>query len=237
MGKKVLVSGEPVITSAAAEKDIFRRLQAAVRDGTAREKFPVGTIIPDTWTDVEKSVTYSMPLIVVDYRKWHMANGGLCMGATLLRQNALPWEAPFYGQRGLLGYAESVPHTVLNDRHLEGCSKGLKTVIAEVTLFDPEGKILASAFVPSMDELHVSPHFFRGPEEMQTWEYFWHTPTDWTASCEERARRDPSGKARSCWTRSYKGDYDEIWQVNMDGSVSVSGPDDVRSCTPAFVVA
>lgn len=90
-------SGQPAIV----EIDYpgrFKQLQRAVRDGTAREKFPVGTIFADTWTDTRNGIVYDMPLRLVHYGAINTRAGSPRFGATLQRIHATPLEVVFDGE-------------------------------------------------------------------------------------------------------------------------------------------
>lgn len=76
----------------------FEQLQRAIRDCTARDKFPVGTIFADTWTDTRNGKVYNMPLRLVHYGEVRTHAAGLRVGAILQRVYATPFEMPFDGQ-------------------------------------------------------------------------------------------------------------------------------------------
>lgn len=73
-----------------AKENPFRKLQLAVRAGKVGSEFPIGTRIPDTWTDTINRITYQMPLIVVDYRLVETMEGDLRAAAILMREHASP---------------------------------------------------------------------------------------------------------------------------------------------------
>lgn len=115
-----------------AKENPFRELQLAVRAGRVGSEFPIGTRIPDTWTDTINGVAYQMPLIVVDYRLVETMEGDFRTAAILMREHASPVMLQFdqAEQRGatdmrtLHGYnrfAQSALLQYLNSDMKKGC--------------------------------------------------------------------------------------------------------------------
>ena len=75
------------------------RLKEALSEGhmsTVAKEFPIGTIIPDIWKNVQTNAMYSIPHIIVDYGNYKSPEKDeLRQGAILLRQYLLPVEVPF----------------------------------------------------------------------------------------------------------------------------------------------
>ena len=61
----------------------------------AKARFPVGTKIPDTWTDPEVGTVYQMPFIVAHYGDCELLDGTTKKGAYLIRENVLPFSLQF----------------------------------------------------------------------------------------------------------------------------------------------
>lgn len=58
----------------------FRLVQQALREGTAKQQYPIGSVLPDLVDKV------SSPLRIVDYREVYLANGQRRLAAILLRE-------------------------------------------------------------------------------------------------------------------------------------------------------
>ncbi len=92
------IAGAPTLGGTIKDPNRFELLQQAIRDGTAREKFPVGTIFHDTWTDTRCGTVYNMPLRIVHYGKIRISLSHAdrpCLGAVLQRVHATPFVVPF----------------------------------------------------------------------------------------------------------------------------------------------
>lgn len=150
-----------------SEAELLRELQLAVRKGTARKRFPVGTLIADSWTDTATGRRYDSPLIIVEYRDVQLKNGGMRLGAILLRQKALPIRVQFdasdtanpYGDSRYAGadvwqwlnselekgkwwnpqHTDDVmpKYAREKDGYMRGCSEKLREVLTEITLEVP----------------------------------------------------------------------------------------------------
>ncbi len=230
----ILQPGDPRI--AEIEKlHIFQNLQHAVRTGTARSQFPIGTIIPDIWTDNAAGIVYLMPHIVVDYREARLPNLEKHLGAFLLRQNALPVKFRFDKDTNI--FAESELRRWLNDDpegYAAGCSANLLEVASNIIT---GSGTLVRFFPPSLEELHLDPH--DNPElENLVWEYFRDTPTSIEGPCLKRIFLDPLGVAQCCWLRSAGcGAANYLWYASADGSANRSNVNCVYACTSACVIA
>lgn len=91
-------AGAPTPVGMIKDPNRFELLQQAICDGTAREKFPVGTIFADTWTDTRNGKGCDMPLRLVHYGEVRTHAVGPRVGAILQRVYATPFEMPFDGQ-------------------------------------------------------------------------------------------------------------------------------------------
>ena len=101
------------------------KLQRAVRNGNAKDLFPIGTIIPDTWKDPQTGTVHQAPFIVAHYGDCELANGTTKKGVYLIRKTVLPFTLQFdakesgnsdYSRRdyGNNRYAHSAIHQYLN---------------------------------------------------------------------------------------------------------------------------
>lgn len=91
-------AGAPTPVGMIKGPNRFEQLQLAIRDGTARDKFPIGTIFADTWTDTRNGKVYDMPLRLVHYGEVRTFASRHRFGAILQRVHATPFEMPFDGQ-------------------------------------------------------------------------------------------------------------------------------------------
>ncbi len=216
----------------------FRFLKDALNDGTYREKFPIGTPIPDVWTDPTTSIIYPMVRIIVDYRTVELAGREHRLGAILLSQTVVPPDDITFDDRGSIIFAKSTLRMWLNgddpDCYLAGCNPELLDTVAEVMI---DGA-LVKFFPPSLEELHLDPH--KNPKlENLTWEYFRDMSTDYHQPCSKRIFRAPlSAMPMHVWLRSaLRGYSDLVWGADTDGSAyyyyayTAGG-----ACAPACVI-
>lgn len=231
----VLQLSEPRTTQ-ILKSSYLADLKQALKDGAYRERFPVGTIIPDIWYDVNR-ILYLMPLIVVDYRLVKTVKYGECLGAILLRKNASPNQASFDVKNQNL-FSESSLNKYYNHRkdimsYGAGCSKNLLSAVADVIIDDTPVEF----FPPSLEELHFDP--CQNPDlEALAWEYFRDTPTDVLTPCSKRIFLSPEGTAQYCCLRSACRGFanNRVWSVATDGSANHNNAYNTYACAPACVV-
>lgn len=214
---------------------IFQDLQRAVRAGNASSQFPVGTIIPDIWTDNAAGIAYLIPHIVVDYREVTLAGHTKRLGATLLRQNALPVKFRFDKDTSI--FAESELRYRLNDDtegYAAGCSANLLEVVSNVII---DGDTQVRFFLPLPEELHFDP--YNNPKlKYLVWEYFRDAPASIGEPSHKRIFFDPSGTAQDCWLRSAtRGFANRVWIARMAGSAYNDLAYGTCACAPACVIA
>ncbi len=188
-----------IIPNVATGEDVFRQLKAAVRDGTAREQFPVGTLIQDTWTDVKTGLAYDMPLRIVDYRKM-MIDGLLRNTATLLRQYVLPKERIF--DDSTTDYCIAQIRSYLRGHYAQGCSKELLEVAVTSNITVNSERLKDQFFLPAPEELGVIIPGLNDYSQCAKWEYFRDTPESWDSYCEKRIFTTPDDSRRYVWLRS-----------------------------------
>lgn len=210
-----------------SELRTLKNLQYAVRTGTAREKFPIGTVIPDLWIDHQTKTIYLMPLIIVDYRTVELAtNHRKCPAAILLRQNALPGCHDFYESKFRFWLNDT---SIGSDGYANGCSPNLLKTVSKIIIDEVPVKF----FPPSLKELHFNP--YDNPElEDLVWEYFRDTPTDHKVPCPKRIFLDPAGSPQIVWIRFE--DFPCPWFVNSDGSACCSSVAHHYTCVPACAI-
>lgn len=157
-------AGAPALGGMIKDPNRFEQLQLAIRDCTARDKFPVGTIFADTWTDTKNGKVYDMPLRLVHYGEVRTYAAGIRVGAILQRVYATPFAMPFDGRDMQFNFgsndlrlseiaqwlnsdqpaahwwqpmhAQDCPSnfTSEKDGYLRGCSAELKAYLAEGVL-------------------------------------------------------------------------------------------------------
>ncbi len=218
----------PTDSSNAQDDHIFHKLQCAVRDGTAREKYPVGKEIPDQWTDVTKDKTFAMPWRIVDYRDALLANGEKRLAAILLRIYASPIKIKFNEYYTNIYDGSNIERFLQND-YRDGCTPELLDAIAEIQL--PGCVRPATLFIPRAEELHIATRQDSVLNIDQTaWEYFRDTPTEYTTPCQKRIFRDTNGVPQVCWTRSKLNLPHLVWTINTHGSAEYRNVSDKPSC-------
>lgn len=232
--------------------NIFHQLQNALDDGTYREKFPVGTILPDIWTDLTTGTTYDMPLRIVHYGEVTLTSGKKCLGATLQRVHASPNRIVFGRESkdfpyGNSRYNISDANVYLNmddeSSYLSGCSADLRNSVAEVVLSVPApngsvDRVNSKFFLPSPEELHYDiENLGQAQIDLLAWEYFRDTPTDMDTPCKKRIFRTPNGSAQFCLLRSaYRGYVHFACGSATNGSASRLNADGAYSCAPVCVI-
>lgn len=160
------------------------------------------------------------------------------LGAILLRKQASPYALPFFREQGG-DFSSRAPKYFslkdwLNDEngYVAGCSSDLLKVVSEVIV----DQMPAAFFLPSLEELHLSPGFNPNLERL-TWEYFRDTPTGVNDECEKRIFVDLEGEARSFWLRSLGRNKDCVWYVRVfDGGAEERLSSLERAFVPACVV-
>lgn len=206
----------------------LQQLQLALGEGVAGERFPVGTVFADMWTDIDNGKTYEMPLRLVDYRKVTLASGEKRMGAVLLRVNAVPHWIEFGRKKS---YPDSDVHFWLQEGYAQGCSEELLQVVTPIVLEDMGG-LEVKFFLPRVEELHLDPDKNPALEKL-VWEFYANMPTDCEELCEERVFLDLSGEASECWTRSFQ--WHEPMTIWTDGTAYGFLSRD-NLCVPACVI-
>lgn len=208
--------------------DIFHQLQLAVRDGAARDKYPIGMEIPDQWTDLAQNKSFSMPWRIVDYQNVLLVNGEERPAVILLRIYASPVKIKF-SERYVNVYDGSHVKRFLQYDYRDGCTPELLDVIAEIKL--PGCVHPATLFIPRAEELHIATKQEFMPKLDQTsWEYFRDTPTDCSTPCQKRVFRDSNGVSQFCWTRSKLSLLHLAWAINTRGAAAFRNVADDSSC-------
>lgn len=256
-------SAEPQSQTLSA--NLFRQLQLAVRSGTAAEEFPVGTEIPDVWTDVESGTTYYAPLIVVDYRELKTSLTQTRFCATLLRKyltpNAVPFDISGYDPE----YVDSWIHTLFNPTqrgesrwkplYVRGCSQELIEVVSPVIIYTYECDrgikrylsrcLVDNFFIPDEIQLNFSHEQYAPKDEIShTWQYFQdERPYEFQTQLsrewyQRRVFCDCAGQPHDYWLR------DHAWHTpgcrsyaRKDGGTYFTEITDERHLLPACVIA
>ncbi len=246
--------------------NLFRQLQLAVRNGTAVEKFPIGTEIPDVWTDVKSGTIYDAPLIVVDYRELKTSLTQTQFCATLLRKYLAPDAVPFDISSYDPEYADSWINTRFNPTqrgesrwaplYVRGCSRELMEVISPVIIYTYERDrgvkqhylsryLVDNFFIPDEIQLNFSrePYDAKG-EISHTWQYFqdelpYEFQTQpWREWHQKRVFCDHTGQPHDYWLRDHARHTLRCRSYAcQDGSTYFTKITDKRHLLPACVVA
>lgn len=205
-------------------------LKAAVADGTAKDRFPIGTIIADTFGESSEA-----PLIVGHYLdETNNTNYGGAEGVFVFRRYCEPLKQTF-GDKPT--YDTSDIRTYLQNDYLNACSDSLKSVISDITLqwggynAKPTGTVTDKVFLMSIRELGYTPTDTTSAGEL--WD-FWNImgiqPT-------ERIAYDNTGTtAQPWWTRS-KADSTQVRIVRESGSAGSLVPTRQFAVRPAFFIS
>ena len=225
-------------------------LKQALEAGTYRERFPVGTRIPDLWKDRNNYKLYIVPQIIVDYRTVQTNEHGDRLGAILLQQNASFRETVFdYDHKN--DFMQSRLKWDCNDvKSFRWHQTGPSANLLDATTVVLVDGVPMRFFPPSLEELHFDIKLYEYPSlrehldtyenpelDQQAWEYFRDTPIDVDARCSKRVFRTPEGRAQTCWLR------DSHWLLSNDAwVVSAVGNADHRyvgfkyACVMASVI-
>lgn len=225
-------------------------LKQALKAGTYRERFPVGSRIPDLWKDRENYKVYLVPQIVVDYRTVQTAERGDRLGAILLQQNVSFREIVFdyrYENDFMKSRLKWDCNSVESFRwHQTGPSANLLDATTDVLV---DG-VPMRFFPPSLEELHFDIKLYEYPNlrerldiydnpelDQLAWEYFRDTPIDIYARCLKRVFRTPEGRAQSCWLRNAHWLLcNDVWVVDSAGSADHKYVGSKHACVIASVV-
>lgn len=231
----------PQDQSRATSANIFLQLEDAIDDGTYWEKFPVGAILPDTWTDVSTGKTYEMPWRIVDYRKVTLSDHRKAFGATLLRVYASPNDVMFDTCNERFRDSYVLQYLNAEDGYLAGCSAELREAIVATIISAPYGcvedEICSQIFIPSPEEFHVDADqdYLEGALDHFAWEYFLNAPTDRHQICGKRSFLSPNGHHKSVWLRShYAGGL--VCSIDNGGIVYINSPCLSLGVLPACVI-
>lgn len=176
-------------------KEVFRRLQEALTDGTYREKFPIGKILPDKWTNPGNREIIDAPLRIVDYREVQLTDNSCKMAAILLRQYATKKNSVFNKEKSVK-WSGSTACEYLNTKYLKNCSVELQEALA-TTIVDGA---YVKFFAPSLEELHILDDMSK---ESMTWEYFLDTSVKIKEKCKKREATEVGETLdTSYWLRS-----------------------------------
>ncbi len=203
-----------------ASSHMLLRLRDAIRRGDAWERVPVGTIIPDTWTDIKTGKIYDMPLRIVHYGGRTVNDGEYRNTATLLRQYVLPQERIFDGKN--TDYCITWIRDYLEGDYAQGCSKALSRVAVPGNITVNDGSLQAKFFLPAPEELGVIIPGLNDGTWHPKWEYFRDTPESQDGYCEKRIFTTPDGSKRRVWLRSRNG-FNNICSSNASGGVDYFG--------------
>lgn len=235
----------------AQDTNIFQRLRAAIptireielRIKEAPKEFPVGTLLPDIWTDPKTGIEYKMPHRVVSYITVRLTDGRKGAGAVLCRVNTLPEcrefdkESPYFAESSLWKYL----NLDMEDGYLAGCSSELLNVMTEVksgeSFWGDSRIVCGKVFVPCCNELGLRDGYLDSDRRQCSWAYYKFAPstmTRWCTECKERIFYDPAGGLRNVWTRTRYAD--SVRTVVPNGFSLPYHPSVRRSILPFSVV-
>lgn len=252
---------QPANPQLACYAQDLRQLQLAVRDGTAAEKFPVGTEIYDVWRDAKSCMSYDAPLIVVDYRDLKTSSTRIQPCATLLRKYLAPITTCFDVSGGNPQYCETEidgflghPQRHQEEMYVAGCSQELLKVISPVIIYTYEvdgddrqclvGHRVDKFFIPGEVELNFAAEQYSASGEVShTWEYFrgarpYYFQGDLVKEWrEKRTFCDNNGTPQSFWLRDHYPRSRGQRQYSEGGRAFTCSNKSLHYILPACVVA
>lgn len=216
-------------------------LKAALKNGTAQEKFPIGHEIPDTYAG------NSNPLIVAQYldNTNNSAYGG-AVGVILIRKYVEPIAQEF-GRVSYIGGSmtpQSAIKTFLETTYLNNCSDTTKSLISNIDIpywYDNSTYSVPSTwFLMSAREV-MSVAIVSKQVEGIGWQY-WKDKTGLSAPDQNsnpgRIVTNRSGTAQYWWLRSiYSTRQSTVCLVHAGGSTYYGSPSDKRGVLPACFIS
>lgn len=224
---------------------------------TVMREFPIGTEIPDVWTNPKSRNYYDDPLIIVHYDLFRCeGQESLTQGAVLLRKHAFLPVWPCFSHERMDEYVDSFVRHWLNDDdftldesvlgYIAGCSAELLGLISSVQLFTDELRSDSTLsehydrfFLPSYQNLGM----LSADGKLATgviWGYFLDTPADGNQVCEKRTFLDQSGNAQDCRLRDRypmgRTDAHHRYTVDKQGRCRWSDPTVPCCVVPACVI-
>lgn len=156
-----------VIDTSAPAAHPLEKFKKALTDGTAKEKYPVGTLIIDHWDGVEA------PLYVAQYLDdTNNESYGGAEGAILFRKYATD-DAYQFNSTASYDYATSSIHQYLSTEYKDKCSDVLKSIISPIDVPYYNGSsvvsVSAEAFLMSATEVMGVPS---GQADGIAWDYW-----------------------------------------------------------------
>lgn len=216
----------------ASEPLTLSGLKAALNDGTAQAKYPVGAEIPDTYDGQDN------PLIVAQYLDSANNSGyNEAEGVILIRKFVEPTDQVFGAN---VDYSVSAIKNFLDTTYLDNCSDILKSIISPIAIPYYNG----SGIVPLPDQKW----FLMSDREVQSnlisqsegfgWNY-WIEKTGFTspstAANVGRVMKDRAGSGQNVWLRSRYQAGRECIVVNT-GLVDASATNVARGVLPACFI-
>lgn len=208
------------------------RLEQALHSNNAKELFPVGTEILDTYGGADS------PLIVVQYLD--SSNSGVyggVEGVILIRKYVEPVGYKF---GDTANYIDSNIITFLRTDYLENCSTQLKKMLSaiEIPSFDGASTIsvFSKWFIMSDTEVYSN---FSPYVEGFAWDY-WKQKTGFsspsTNSSPGRILRSRDGEARFVWLRTRSAPY-TLTAISQNGGIFNPGSTSSYGVLPACFIS
>lgn len=219
--------GTPVVPGSIA--DLKQQLEA----GTAKENFPVGTEVPDTYDGQDN------PLIIAQYLdNTNSSTYGGVNGVICIRKYVEPLSQTFGTN---VDYTSSNAKNILNTTYLDKCSDELKKVLSEINVPYYNGSTTTSLagqkwFLMSDREIQSN---FSSQAEGFAWDY-WKDQTGLStpssAANSGRIGHSRDGATQLYWLRSrYSGS--EVCRVGSSGAPYNSVPSNAYGIWPACFIA
>lgn len=223
--------------------DVFQQLRIKIAQGKVRWEFPVGTLLPDIWTDPETGIQYRMPHRVMSHQIVQLADGRKTLGTILCRANTLPKERKFGEEDHTFAGSSLWKYLNLDttDGYLAGCSKELRDAMAEVEIGDSCGadsyRARCKVFVPTLDEVGVTYNgvIYGSEIDHYGWQYFHRTPMHWGEKCERRVFRDLKGRPQFVMLRSISR-RTSVGCMDIEGGVRDANRREMLAVLPVSVV-
>lgn len=179
----------------------FANLKTALKNGTAKECFPVGTEIPDTWNGNSNAMVVAHYLDSTNNSAYSGAEGVI-----LIRKYVEPTEVDYDTSTAI--YSDASIRSYLNTTYLSGCTNDLKNVMSSITICSivpgPYGSAPAyttgKLFLMSTEEMGGIPNATYG-KYFEIWEERGLTSLGGSAS-PARILTDRDGNIAKAWTRT-----------------------------------
>lgn len=200
----------------------------ALTDGTAREKYPVGTLLEDTYNGVSNPMIVGQYLDSTNNSKYYGA-----VGAILIRKYVEP-SAMQYGTT--TAYNTSGLRSFLGSDYLDNCSNEMKAVISDIDIVAGITRLTDKWFAMSDTELYSNRSSTSEGIAFDYWKKATGLSSPSYAANSGRIVTDRNGVAYVAWTRSLYSTR-EVCGIDFNGMIGYNAPSQAYGVLPACFIS